>query len=182
MGWGGSFLLLIILGQSSPYGSSQLSLKEAVNLGWRHAAAWDPEAVLISASSVDDEYEEEGKGNNGRRRFWNLIFAVPEKDRSLILTIRDGQVQLKETKDVYQAAEGVQVHEIIVDSPQLVKRARDKYHLLPGVTWAEGYHFVLFKSENVLFAAVVGLNEKEQYTKIFFDPQDGSYLGMSITE
>ncbi len=182
MGWGGSFLLLFILGQSTPSDPGQKqTLKEAVNLGWHHAIAWDSQAVLISVSSVDDEHDEGVKGNEGRRRFWNLIFAVAEQERSLILMIRDGKVQQKETQDVYRAAEGIQLNELIVDSPQLVKKARKEYHLLPGVTWAEGYHFVLFKSGNIPFTAVVGLNQREQYTKIYFDPRDGSYLGMTTT-
>lgn len=181
LGWGGSFLLLFILGQSTPLDPDHLTLKGALNLGWSYASDWDPRAVLISATSVDDEEKDGVKGQDGRRRFWNLIYAVPEEKRSLILSIRNQKVQQIETGDLYQAEEGIEQSEIQVGSPWLVRKARTAYHLGPGTNWAEGYHFIVFKSGKTPFITVVGLNPKGKLTKIYFDPRDGRYLGMVTT-
>lgn len=181
-GLGVSILLLIMSGQSSPVIQHKWSMKEAVHLGLTRAKAWDSRAALISATSVDDRETEWNKGRDGRRSDWNLIYGVPNTDKSLIVSIRKHQIQEKEIRDTFYAEDSIQICEIVVNSPELVRKAIKKYHLKPGITWAEGYHFILFKSKGTPFFAVVGRDQENRHTKIYFHPKDGQYQGMSISK
>lgn len=63
---------------------------------------------------------------------------------------------------------------------QVVKNAIQNHFLHPGSIWAKGYHFTLKKSEGRVFLAVVGINKDNQFTKLFYDPETGDYLGEQI--
>lgn len=162
----------------SPDHKSELTLKQAYQLGLHKAHSWNPHAQLVEITSVDDS-EKNMKGSKGTRNSWQLLFAVPHSDQASIVSIYKNKIsQFKEIEETVQPNDIISPEQIIFDSVDLIQKAQTQYHLQPGQTsWAEGYHFILFKNEEKLFFTVVGRDQNNNFTKVYFDPITGRYLG-----
>jgi hypothetical protein len=159
----------------------ELSLKEAYQLGLKKAKEWNPEAELVDMTSVDIE-PKGSKGEQGKRSPWNLMFGVPGTKQALILSVSEGKItEVIQVVQTIHADKVIRPREIAQDSTELIEKAKREFQLKPGVHWAEGYHFMLEKSDGIVFFAVVGLNSKDEFTKIYFDAQSGKALGMVVT-
>lgn len=152
----------------------ELTIIEAIDIGHQEAIRWDSNAMLSYVTSVDDTEEGGLKGESGKRREWNLVFAKPNSNQHYLLQILDGVV--KKSKNVTgpnKNNELINPSEILLDSPQLLTIAKNHYNLSPGIQWAKGYHYVLRKHESKIILQVVGLDEKNNMAKIFIDMNSG---------
>ncbi|WP_368652612.1 hypothetical protein AB4Y30_12730 [Ornithinibacillus sp. 4-3] len=68
-----SLLLTGCLENNNP--AKSLTLKQAINLANSEALIWHQEARLLDATSVDND--KKIAGSNGKRRYWNITFGVP---------------------------------------------------------------------------------------------------------
>lgn len=159
----------------------ELSLKEAYRLGLKRAKEWNQGAELVDMTSVDIE-PKGSKGVHGKRSPWNLLFGVPGTNQALILSVSEGKItEAIQVEQTIHADKVIRPREIVQDSTELIEKAKREFQLKPGVQWAEGYHFMLEKSDGIVFFAVVGLNYKDEFTKIYFDAQSGKVLGTVVT-
>lgn len=86
------FSSILIVSEIKSSESNEITLKEAIEIGLNKAKnEWDIDAALFRATSIDDE-KEGSKGRDGKRRHWNLLFAVPETKKLLVITIHDKEI------------------------------------------------------------------------------------------
>lgn len=68
--------LLVVITYSNDKNPNEISLKEAYSIGVSEVREkWDSNAKLFQLTSIDDSLND-SKGENGKRRYWNFIFAV----------------------------------------------------------------------------------------------------------
>ncbi len=130
--------------------------------------------------------DEPGKsiGSNGKRKHWNVRFAVPDTNKSFLVTIHDGKID--KTKDLtvegespYPKQELIRLSDINYDSPQLLKKALEKGGIHPGKDWAKGYNFMLSKDPetNITLMLVIGWNsDYKKMVAVYFNATNGKYL------
>lgn len=157
---------------------TQLTLKEAVEKGTQHARKINPNFQLVYVTSVESN---DGMEQEGRCRSWNLIFGIPDSYQGLTVKVENGevvrshQVQEKILPDVV-----FQPQEIRWDSPDLLKRAQEEYNLRPSQGFGKGYHFKVTKDQGYLFIGVSGWDKSGRAQTIYFNSENGKYLGMEI--
>ncbi|MBA4495581.1 hypothetical protein ACFO25_15370 [Paenactinomyces guangxiensis] len=163
---------------------TEITLKEAVTKANAEAKKWNPLASLIlitSADAFDPNIKGPTEGKQGKRRMWNLIFGVPGTDQSLLVKIEENKISnVKEIQELVRPGEVVPLDQIAVDSPFLVEQAIQEFGMKPGVHFARGYHFELFSDNHRLFFSVEGLNQRNKRIRVFFNPNNGRYLGMEV--
>ncbi len=123
-------------------------------------------------------------GSNGKRKHWNVRFAVPDTNKQFLVTIHDGKID--QTKDItvetdspYPKQELIRLSDINYDSPQLLKKALEKGGIQPGKDWAKGYNFVLSKDPetNITLMVVIGWNsDYKKMASIYFNATNGKLL------
>ncbi|WJQ79477.1 hypothetical protein [Brevibacillus brevis] len=163
------------------FGKKAITLKEAYDIGLVKAKEWDSGAFLTHISTVDRKIGND-LGSDGKRRSWNLTFEVPTKKKSLFISIDDNKIEKSISRNSTSQFNGITQEEIGIDSPQIASKAIQSFNLRPGENWAIGYHFTMFKQENQLFLTVVGRNEQNKFSKIYFNPKNGEYLGMQVND
>lgn len=160
----------ILQGNKSP-DTKPLTLKEAYELSLKEAAKWNSKAALCFMTSVDNPVTENVfEGIDGKRRYWNFEYAVPNTNQHHIITIHDGQVVKSiDTKGLNKNDDLIFSKDIALDSMEALDKAKKEFELKQGVGWAVGYHFVLNKiiDKNVL--TVVGLDKYGHFSKINYN-------------
>jgi hypothetical protein len=163
---------------------NELTLKEAYTVALVKAKQWDSKAMLSYLGSVDNpDIGNKIDGSDGKRRYWNVLFTAPETNKALILTIHDKEFvnvvsTVGGTSGSHKKENLIVPEDIILDSPEALKIAKTTYKLKPGQNWAIGYHFNIYKTNNKAILEVVGLNEKNKFTQIYFDATTGNFLAM----
>lgn len=98
-----------------------------------------------------------------------MIFGNSEKKQVLIINVKNGRVEMKHTSpENVENVELISPNQLTLDSPYMASQAK-LYKLKPGEVWAKGYHFTITKDEKGLFFAVVGLDEQNKFTKLYFN-------------
>src|SRR5690606_8039222 len=143
-----SFLIFFLL-LTGCIESKSLTLKQAINLANSEALIWHQEARLLDATSVDND--KKIAGSNGKRRFWNITFGVPNTRDMFLVNIHDGKIN----EHVEIPNEGDEdrpysyfindLSKIKYDSPELLKKAKKITNLYPGDIFAKGYNFGITK-------------------------------------
>ncbi|MCE5172282.1 hypothetical protein LQV63_23670 [Paenibacillus profundus] len=153
----------------------QLTVMEALHAGMLEAQKWDSGAVPLYLTSVDDELGKKS-GQDGRRRRWNLQVSTPDHKRAVV-SIRDGIVEkVYPGVGPYIPEMVVSSEEINIDSPQLVIKSKQERNLLPGIDWANGYHFVLQVLNGQSTITVVGLDNSTKLQQIIYDSSSGEIM------
>ncbi|MCM3290395.1 hypothetical protein M3661_09665 [Paenibacillus sp. MER 180] len=154
---------------------SQLSLIDALHVGMVAAKKWNPEAVLLYVTSVDDGLGKTS-GQEGTRSRWNLQVGAPANKRAVI-AIRDGKVD-KVIPGIgnYNSEWMVSTDKVKIDSTVAVLKSIRSRHLLPGDGWANGYHFILQAGEGLTTILVIGRDDQDQLQQIEFDAVTGRIL------
>lgn len=153
----------------------QLSVKEALHVGMLKAKQWDSSAVPLYLTSVDDGLGETS-GQEGKRSRWNLQVGTPDHRRAVV-SIRNGRAEKVYpgvgpfSPDMVVSSEGINM-----DSPQLVIKSKQERNLLPGIDWANGYHFVLQASNGHSTITVVGLDNTTKPQQIIYDSFSGEIM------
>ncbi|MGG4392181.1 hypothetical protein COK01_26795 [Priestia megaterium] len=153
----------------------EITLKQAYEVGFHKAYEKDKNAALIYIGSVED-----GKktGFNGKKGDWQMIMAMPTKQKRLLVVIEKGKLISTKTLDDLDDSY-LRASHIRVDSDAVVRKAIKKFSLEPGETnFSKGYHFRFLIDDNKYFISVIGKRGKKEM-EIFYNAQNGKYLGRS---
>lgn len=72
----------------------ELSIKQAVELAYPSALEWDENVQLLQAINIDLEDKAEKQiGSNGKRKYWNISFGVPDTNKYFLVTIYKGEIE-----------------------------------------------------------------------------------------
>ncbi|WP_419962313.1 hypothetical protein [Psychrobacillus sp. BM2] len=74
----------------------ELSIKQAIELSYPAALEWNENAQLLDAININlDDKAEKSIGSNGKRKYWNINFGVPDTHKNFLVTIYKGEVEEK---------------------------------------------------------------------------------------
>lgn len=149
---------------------------------------WEENAQLLHAVNIDLEDKAEKQiGSNGKRKYWNISFGVPDTNKYFLVTIYKGEIE--DTNDLtnhedspYPKKEFIALEDIKYDSPQLLKKALKFDAIHPGNDWAKGYNFMIIKDPetNTALLLVIGWNkELENMVAVYFNVTNGKHLATS---
>lgn len=166
----------------------KLSIKQAIELAYPSALKWDENAQLLTAVNIDlEDKAEKFIGSDGKRKYWNIAFGVPDTNKFFLVTIHKGEI--KDTNDLtsegdspYLKKEFIALEDINYDSPQLLKKALKLGAVNPGKDWAKGYNFMIRKDPetNNTLLLVIGWNkELKNMVSVIFDATNGNRLATS---
>lgn len=166
------------------YKHQELSIKQAIDLAYPTALEWDENAQLLQAINIDLDKPGKPIRSNGKRKYWNIDFGVPETNKVFLVTIHEGKID--QAKDVtrkgdspYPKKEFVKLEDINYDSPELLKKALKMGSIYPGKDWAKGYNFMLRKNTetNIPLMLVIGWNIDQTNMKVAgFNVTTGEYI------
>ncbi|WP_394189012.1 hypothetical protein [Paenisporosarcina quisquiliarum] len=163
----------------------ELSIKQAIELAYPAALEWDENAQLLDAVNIDlDDKAEKSIGSNGKRKYWNINFGVPDTHMNFLVTIYKGEIEEKKDLTVdgnspYPKKDFIALEDIKYDSPELLKKALKMGNVYPGKDWAKGYSFMLIKNRetNIIMMLVVGWNSDGAEMKAAgFNASTGEYI------
>lgn len=150
----------------------ELSIKQAIELAYPSAQKWDENAQLLQAINIDLDLPGNSNGNNGKRKFWNISFGVPDTKQFFLVTIHEGKIDkvqdLTKKGDTPKSKnEFIKLEDIHYDSPELLKKSLEMGIIYPGKEWAKGYNFMLSKDTetNRNQMLVIGWNSKQTKMK-----------------
>ncbi|NEZ41221.1 hypothetical protein [Paenibacillus alvei] len=153
----------------------QLTLLDALYVGMFAAKKWNPDAVPLYLTSVDDDLGE-ASGQEGTRDRWNLQVGAPGVQRAVV-AIRYGKVERIITGvGPYRPEYIVAADRVKIDSTTVADQSKRASNLKPGRGWANGYHFILQAVEGVPMITIVGRDEHNQLRQIDFDAGTGRIL------
>ncbi|QRG66670.1 hypothetical protein [Brevibacillus choshinensis] len=165
-----------IFAQSQPQTDTELTLKEAYQLGLSIAKKWDSRVTLGQMGSIDDN-KIGSKGADGKRRKWGLMFFVPGERKSVAMYIHDKKNTVFVTsKSTIKSDFLISSRDVVLDSPAILQMVKSKFNLKPGKNWAVGYHFLLYRWNGKTVMGVLGLDNEGKMTNIFVDAKTGEFL------
>lgn len=170
-------LLFLLLLDCQTYGSA-IDLMEAYRIANAEALKWNESAKTYFITSVDDTLESEKvKGEDGKRCYWNFDFVIEGTDKHLIITLHDKNVvNIIEAQSVVKPEYSINMDKLRISSSEAVAAAKALYGLLPGKTWAQGYHFVMENDGVMQLLSVVGLDQNGSMTRIVFNAETGQVI------
>lgn len=164
---------------------ADLSILEAIKLAYPSALEWDKNAQLLTAVNIDlEEKTEKSIGSNGKRKYWNIAFGVPDTNKYYLVTIHKGKIDqlndlTRSDSTPYPKKEFVMLEDINYDSPQLLKKALKLGVINPGENWAKGYNFMIRKDPDTAISLmlVIGWNKDlDNMVAVYFDTSNGKKL------
>ena len=169
-----------VLAGSSPASSRVLSLGEAYNIGLVSAVRWSPSAKLYEILSTDQGEDpvvpDVRRGLDGRRISWNMDFVIPKTEHHLRLEIRNGEVVLQTEVQGSRGDSFLETSEVTnIVIGRMLEAAR-LGNLQPGKAWATGYHYRLFKEDNVTTLLIRGLDDESNPAIAFFDAKKNALI------
>ncbi|MFB7159549.1 hypothetical protein [Lysinibacillus sp. NPDC056232] len=146
---------------------------------------WDEDAQLLQAVNIDlEDKTEKLIGSNGKRKYWNISFGVPDTNKYFLVTIHDGKIDqendfTRNDASPYPKKEFLRLGEINYDSPQLLKKALKFGNINPGKDWAKGYNFMIRKDPETgtpLMLVIGWNNDQKQMVAVYFNVKNGKHL------
>ncbi|WP_438310484.1 hypothetical protein [Sporosarcina sp. FA9] len=169
------FLLIVnLFGREGIASDGEITLKEAVNIGFQRAKEWNVNATLTSVNSVDETMGG-SRGETGKRFKWTMIFIVPGTDDFVLIGISDKKIIVFRTGK-QSPNPTISYDEIKLDSSDVVQLAKDKYGLKQGKDWATGYNFTLDSIDGAPILDVVGNDRDNRFARISFNAQNGDVV------
>ncbi|HGE5782521.1 TPA: hypothetical protein ACGGHE_004528 [Bacillus pseudomycoides] len=164
--------------------NQELSIIQAIELAYPSALKWNKNAQLLQGVNIDRDKPGKSIGSNGKRKYWNIDFGVPDTNKIFLVTIYEGEII--EEKDLtgkddspYPKKEFIQMKDIKYDSPGLLKKALKMGSIYPGKDWAKGYNFIIRKDteRNINLILVIGWNSDQTKMKaVGFNASTGEYI------
>ncbi len=152
----------------------ETTLKEAIDIGLQRAKEWNVNATLTSVNSVDETMGG-SRGETGKRFKWFMIFIVPGTDDYVLIGISEKKITVfspsKQTPGPI-----IPYDEIKLDSPDVLRLAKDIYGLQQGKDWATGYNFTLDSIDGKPILTVFGNDQDNRFTSISFNAQNGEVV------
>lgn len=161
-----------------PQDCNAVDLFEAYQIAHSEALNWDAAAKPYFITTVDDNIKSSTiKGEDGKRNYWNFDFVIVNTNRHLIITLHDKTIENKiETESYTNNDYIINMSEVCVSTAEAVMEARDNFGLLPGVEWAQGYHFVLENDGSALTLSVIGVNHDGTMSRVLFNAKTGEVI------
>jgi hypothetical protein len=155
----------------------ELSMREAYDIGIKLAKEWNKDALLYHLTSTDEAKNSDiHQGSNGKRRLWNLDFAIQGTNEHLVVSIKDGKIFKKNITKGPNFPEKL-IEDFSFDSSHIIREAIKGYNLQPGKDWAIGYHFELSKIQGVITMSIIGLESKDNhFARIQYDAISGNFI------
>lgn len=162
----------------------ELSIKQAIEIAYSPALKWNKDVQLLQAINIDLDKPGKSIGHNGKRKYWNISFGVPDTNKYFLVTIHEGKIDhtsdlTGEDSSPYPKKEFIQMKDIQYDSPELLKKALKMGSIYPGKDWAKGYNFMLRKDteRNINLLIVKGWNSDQTKMKAAgFNASTGEYI------
>lgn len=169
------FLVFVnLIGHETIASDGEITLKEAINIGFQRAKEWNVNATLTSVNSVDETMGG-SRGETGKRFKWFMIFIVPGTEDYVLIGISKKKITVfRPSKQT--PGPTIPYDEIKMDSSDVLQLAKDKYGLKQGKDWATGYHFTLDNIEGKPILTVVGNDRDNRFTRISFNAQNGDVV------
>ncbi|MFB8423858.1 MULTISPECIES: hypothetical protein [Priestia] len=157
---------------------NEVTLKQAYEMGFQKAYKKDKKSGLIYIGSVEDGHK---TGFNGKRGDWQMILAMPTKQKRLLVVIEKGELVSVKTLDDLDD-DYIKISDIKVDSNEIIKKALKRFSLEPGETnFSKGYHYRFLIDDNHYFISVIGKRGNKEM-EIFYNAKNGNYFGRSEGE
>ncbi|EEM01707.1 hypothetical protein [Bacillus pseudomycoides] len=166
------------------FGHHELSIKQAIDLAYPSALKWNKDAQLLQGVNIDLDKPGKSIGSNGKRKYWNIDFGVPDTNKIFLVTIYEGEIV--EAKDVgnegdspYPQKAFIKLEDIKYDSPELLKKALKMGSIYPGKDWAKGFNFMIRNDTetNIPLMLVIGWNSDQTKMKAAgFNVKTGEYI------
>lgn len=157
--------------------SPAITARQAYTVGLKAARDWNPGAQLRMLTSADIQSDLNTiYGENGTRKYWNMVFGIPESSQSLSISIVNGKI-FREQR-VVSMAPLIQMPDSQFDSPLAVRVAQQHYDLQPGRYFAVGYHFTINPSttgHNAIMT-VYGLDKNGYFSQVMFNMGNGKVV------
>lgn len=153
----------------------EITLIEAYKIGFNEVKKYDKEPQLLFLNSVDDERAD---GENGKRRNWQGVFALPNRNHDMVFVIEKGKLK-KYTIIAASTEYRIKDSDIQLDSDQALKKAIKQFKLKINPkedVFRHGYHFRLLRDAKNIFLSVRG-RSNGNYLEIYYDARNGKYLG-----
>ncbi|MEB2281245.1 hypothetical protein LAV73_14760 [Lysinibacillus xylanilyticus] len=162
----------------------ELSIKQAIEIAYPPALKWNKDVQLLQAINIDLDKPGKSIRHNGKRKYWNISFGVPDTNKYFLVTIHEGKIDhtsdlTGEGSSPYSKKEFIQMKDIQYDSPELLKKALKMGSIYPGKVWAKGYNFMLRKDtkRNINLLLVIGWNSDQTKMKAAgFNASTGEYI------
>ncbi|HDX9580714.1 TPA: hypothetical protein ROX88_004384 [Bacillus pseudomycoides] len=165
--------------------NQELSIIQAIKLAYPSALKWNKNAQLLDAVNIDLEDKiQKSIGSNGKRKYWNIAFGVPDTNKFFLVTIHGGGIN--QSKDLTVEGDSpspkkkfIQMKDIKYDSPELLEKALKMGSIYPGKDWAKGYNFMLRKDtvRNINLILVIGWNsDQTKMQAAGFNALTGEYI------
>lgn len=174
--------------------SNELTLMQAVKVAYPTALRWNRRAKLFFITSKDNSFKDPNRfqsGRDGKRKYWNIQFGVPDSNKLFLVTVHNGKVD--ETANLTDK-EGpkqpkidfvLRLSDIRYDSPELLKQAKKIVSIYPGREFANGYHFGLFKdtqSGDVVISVIGWDKGRKKMKHVFFNGATGKPIQPNLKE
>ena len=170
------FLVFVnLIGHEGIASDGEITLKEAIDIGFERAKEWNVNATLTRVNSVDETMGG-SRGETGKRFKWFVIFMVPGTDDQLIIGISGKKITVFEPIKQSSQDSIIPYDEIKLDSSDALQLAKDKYGLKQGIDWATGYHFTLDNIDGTPILTVFGNDQDNRFTRISFNAQNGDVV------
>lgn len=169
------FLVIVNLKDREVIASDlEITLKDAINIGYQRAKEWNVNAILTTANSVDETMGG-SRGDTGKRFNWFTTFVVPGTEDYVIIGISEKKITLFRASKQTQGPT-IPFDDIKLDSFEALQQAKDKYGLKQGKDWATGYHFTLDSIEGEPILTVIGNDQDNRFTRISFNAKTGDIV------
>lgn len=170
------FLVFVnLIGSEAMASDGEITLKEAINIGFQRAKEWNVKATLTRVNSVDEKMGG-SRGETGKRFKWFVNFMVPGTDDHLLIGISEKKITVFEPIKQSSQDPIITYDEIKLDSSDVLQIAKDKYGLKQGKDWATGYHFSIDSIGGKPILTVVGNDRDNRFTRISFNAQNGDVV------
>ncbi|MCG7345576.1 hypothetical protein MHZ92_15695 [Sporosarcina sp. ACRSL] len=152
----------------------EITLKEAIDIGFQRAKEWNVNVALTSVNSVDEKMGG-SRGKTGKRFSWFMIFIVPGTDDYVLIGISEKKITVfRPSKQ--SPGPTIPYDDIKLDSSDVLQLAKEKYGLQQGKDWATGYHFTLDNIDGIPLLTVVGNDRDNRFARISFNAKTGDVV------
>ncbi|PFA13189.1 hypothetical protein [Bacillus cereus] len=163
---------------------TELTVLEAIKLAYPSALEWNKDAQLLQGVNIDRDKPGKSIGNNGKRKYWNIDFGLPDTNKLFLVTIHEGKIVEaqavgREGDSPYSKEEFIKLEDINYDSPQLLKKAIELGDIHSGKEWAKGYNFIIRKDPETKLPLilVIGWNfNNKKMVAVYFNAKTGEHL------
>jgi hypothetical protein len=161
--------------------SYRSSMKEAYLIAHKAIIKENPNVLLyfmVSTDSIDNP-EDTTAGISGLRKYWNLIFTVPNTTSNWIVMVRNKKVKdiIKVKGDSLDKTDLIDNMDSLINSKEALLIAKIEYRLKPGEGWAIGYHFYLYKISGVNTIVVFGRDPSKNFASVSINAETRAIIG-----